>query len=184
MSSDIHELMQIIDNNRENIQENDYLQMCNLMKNLYNIHNNNNKPLYFQIIYNDKISDIVIAQKKKLPFHNVIIRVYKDINETLNIIAYCVEDIVFNKLSYKTYSKIIECYGTREQAYEKMKDIIGHNYDNYIHHIEKRSKIVLERTLAYHIMDRHFIKFLPIQADNIEYAINADDFERVCLNLM
>jgi hypothetical protein len=36
MSTDIQKLMQILDENKENIPENDYLKMCNLMKNMYN----------------------------------------------------------------------------------------------------------------------------------------------------
>ena len=190
MSSEIQQLMQILDTNKENMPENDYIQMCNLMKNLYDMHRDNNnsseQPVYFQIIYKDTISDIIIAQKKKLPFHNAIIRVVGDVNEILNNIELCVEEIVFNTLSHKTYSKIIERHGGREHAYEKMKTYIGNNnYDNFMRRIQTRSKIVLEKALAYYIIDKHFIQFLHIDyGDNIDYAINADDFERVCLNLM
>ena len=57
MSTDIQKLMQIIDANKENMLENDYLKMCNLIKNMYNttVHDSDDSEYldyeYLRIVY-------------------------------------------------------------------------------------------------------------------------------------
>jgi hypothetical protein len=75
MSTDIQKLMQILDENKENMLENYYLKMCNLMKNMYNttVHDSDDSEYldyeYLRIVYRRDLSDIILQERTQLPFH-------------------------------------------------------------------------------------------------------------------
>lgn len=193
MSTDIQKLMQILDANKENILENDYLQMCNLMKNMYNttVYDSDDSEYldyeYLRIVYRRDLSDIILQERTQLPFHNCIIKVFGGHEPTIRRVEQYIDVLVFEKLSCNTYTKLIERCGGKTRAYEKMKIYLEDEYDDYNEYMRdfrgqtKRAKL---RDLAYYIIDKLMIEFEFVQDAVQENAIDAKDFIRVCRQLI
>jgi hypothetical protein len=194
MSTDIQKLMQILDENKENILENDYLQMCNLMKNMYNttVYDSDDSEYldyeYLRIVYRRDLLDIILQERKSLPFHNCIIRVFGGNELTIRRVEQYVDALVFENLSCKTYTKLIEHCGGKTRAYEVMKIYLENEYDDYNEYMRdfrRKPKKAQLHDLAYYIIDKLMIEFQFVADPTDEnIIIDAKDFIQVCRELV
>jgi hypothetical protein len=176
--------MHLLDDNKENIQENIYLQGCNILKELYNIKREKQEStLYVKIEYVESIKNIILHENSYLPFNNFIIK-YKQSDEyKIDVIDSIIYDLIFSKLKYNTYTDIINNNGGKELALQKMKENIS-DYEHFMmNSFNCSTSIIQEQYLAYHILDTIIVEYDHI-TDNIpQDAINIDDFIKICYEL-
>lgn len=178
----VNYLMSLLDDNKENIQENLYLQTCNLLKQLYikNQDSDEVKFLYVKIEYTESIKNIILDDKSYLPFHNFIIK-YKETEEyKIDIIDSLVYDLIFSKLKTETLKKIIEANGGEEIAFKKMKDHIR-DYEHFMFNSFNCSTPDIQTIhLAYYILDTIIVEYDHIIENIPDNAIIIDDFAKIC----
>jgi hypothetical protein len=184
MSSDIQKLMQLVDDNKMNIQENDYLQMCDLLKNLYNNENDSDDEDY--VVYRNDFSDIILEEKKNLLFNNVIIKLkhddyYDDDNDITVYIEDFINNIVFKRLSTTTYEKIIERLGGEEKAHERINTYLGKDEAEKVLELQTREKQIA--ILAYYITDMLLFEYKYVEDYMPHNAIDARTFLDMCEEL-
>jgi len=98
------ELLSLIDKNKSNISDGDYIELCNILKKLYNNNNNENMYLikYYKLSYENDLRTFDIQQNFKIKTKKVIIE--KDDNITLEKLnELCnTENSDFMKFSFTT----------------------------------------------------------------------------------
>ncbi len=177
-------LMHLLDDHKSNIQENIYLQGCNMLKELYNLKKEKQENvLYVKIEYVESIKNIILHEKSYLPFNNFIIK-YKQSDEyKVDVIDSIIYDLIFSKLKYNTYTNIINNNGGKELALQKMKENIP-DYEHFMmNSFNCSTSAVQEQYLAYHILDTIIVEYDHITDDIPPDAINIDDFIKMCYEL-
>lgn len=171
-------LMSLVDDSKENMQENDYLQICNLLKKLYIQENTKNEEIcYIKIEYVPDIIDFIVQDIGKLPFHQTVIKYThtpSDEARAVNYIETIIYKEVFDKLSIECYDKIINAYGGVGVATEKMKEYIR-NYDTFMQNIfNEGDKHFQSKVMTYYVIDTMIVEF-----DHVEHIDDAIDIEHL-----
>lgn len=177
--------MSLVDDNKENMLENDYLEVCNFLKNSYLQESAKNEDLYYiSIEYVPGILEIIAKDIGKLPLHNAIVK-YSNSREdiTVDCIEAIIYDNVFDHLSIDCYQEIINAHGGSSAGMQKLKEYLD---DEYIENIyNKGCKRFKCKLMAFHIIDCMIVEFDHI-TDEIQMkdAIDIEDLRYICDELM
>lgn len=182
----IQKIMSLIDDNKEKFQENTYLEMCNLMKNVYTKDDNsdNEELHYVRIKYRDDLYDIIKKDKNAKPLFENIVIVYSDETEELIHAVQCmVQSMIFDKLSCKSLMTIISRFGGKKKGYKKMKKYIKDVYDRYLIVYHDKPRRDQYDIMAYHIID-HLVYDYVYDTDFTEdNTVNIVDLYKICKHM-
>lgn len=158
----VAKLMTLIDDNKDKMPENDYLELCNLMKEL---HKQKEESFdYVKIVYRTDLTELVMEDKGTLPFEGFIFKYdendQQDTDYTFEILQDVIMREVFDKLSFECYQKIIKKFGGRKEGLKKMKIYIGEDYKEYMkNRFNKICRHMQNRIMAYHIIDHLLFEY-------------------------
>lgn len=180
--------MSILDDGKQNVRENDYLQMCNFLQQLYLKEKQTTDKCYIKIEYVPDIIDIIIKDIGKLPLHNIIVtypHTLYDEEDTVNIIEDAVYNNVYDHLSIECYDEILHKFGGRDLAIQKMSERII-MFDDFMEQVFNKScEHFQKKIMSYYIIDKMIVEFDHILDNSlIEDAIDIKHFSRLCDELI
>lgn len=177
-------LMSLLDENKENYSENEYILTCNTLKELYKEKAQNKNFLYVRIEYVNDIQDIIMQQNGYIPYHNFILKYEENEEYKIDIIDSLIYDIVFSGLTNSSYERIIQRYGGEEQAHKKMRLYLK-DYEEFICKVFACSNSIIQKQyMAFYILDTIIVEYDHITDHIPANAIDINDFVKVCSELL
>jgi len=116
----VSKIMSLVDDNKEKLQENDYLDMCKFLKSVYELDDEEEVPnLVFKMELNIYIKNILLEVldeplAKQLQFvldSNIVIPIDSDPDNVFNDIDGLLVALIIDNMSFETSQKLIEQFG-------------------------------------------------------------------------
>lgn len=182
---ELNAMMELLDGNKHNLPENDYLQLCNPMKCVYDKKGVKESYTYMRFEYKKELFDILEEGNiGKLPFADTVIKFRDDeLDDAMCNVESLIYDIMFEPMTTKTYMKIVERLGGKEEAHRKLKIYTKDSYDGYdtfMQKYRKQSKHWQAQVMAMHIIDKQIGMFTYVNVMDANECIDAGEFIKIC----
>jgi len=165
------QIMSELDENKENIPENLYLQLANLLKDKYNEESNRdddedddedeNEDILMRIVYIPEFKNVILKYVKALPYDNYTILIRGYIYDEYDVYITRVEQIIMqnilNVLPLEALKDVVETLGGYAQVEEHIKLYQKDDYETALKHIESLSEIDKYREYTEYIT--HFMVY-------------------------
>jgi hypothetical protein len=164
------EIMAELDEHKQEIPENLYIQLANLLKEKHNNtvdesseDDENNIAVCLKITYIESRAEVFKKYLDGLQFDGWYVLVKeKDIDEyddDLSTIHHIITHNMFDNLPNAAYEEFIEKEGGITRGYERMKIYLKDDYESFMKRFNRFSKLQKNHSIAYHIIDHHIFEY-------------------------
>ncbi len=188
----VQKMMSIIDENKDKIIENDYLEICNILKHMYLKETDEDDEsdaeedyTVMRIVYRKDLIKIIEDDNNTKPyFKDLLVKYKSDSEDLLDATQSMTECLIFHTLSLTSLQKIINVYGGKKKGFERMQIYMEDKYDEFMN---KRYKNMSKRdqanVMAHHIIDHLIYEYNFEDDEDEDDAIDIKELFKICEHL-
>jgi len=192
----VQKMMSFIDENKDKFIENDYLEMCNILKHMYLKETDEDLDedpdedaeedyTVMRIVYRKDLIKIIEDDNNTKPyFKDLLVKYKSDSEDLLDATQSMTECLIFHTLSLTSLQKIINVYGGKKKGFERMQIYMEDKYDEFMN---KRYKNMSKRdqanVMAHHIIDHLIYEYNFEDDEDEDDAIDIKELFKICEHL-